>query len=216
VVHAAGLAGELLTSAGRDTLRRSSSLLQVTADSATAEAATRPAVLAALDSLARRGTFLEPTLRAAQLGAERARSSRRRIPTLPERYSLAASVFGFEVARQAARRGVPLTAGTDHVAYGPAEERAQLNEELALFVDSLGLTPAQALLAATRDAARALGTPGRTLGTVEPGKAADLVLFSADPLADIRNLDHVEWVMKQGTLYRPEALRARWEGSRFE
>lgn len=208
VVHAAGLAGELLSPEGRDTLRTSSALLQATSDSATADAATRPSVLAALDTLASRGTYLEPTLRAAQLGAERARLSGRRMPTLPQRYYLAASVFGFEVARQAARRGVPLTAGTDHVAYGPVAERAQLGEELSLFVDSLQLTPARALLAATRDAARALGTPGRDLGTVERGKVADLVLFSADPLADIRNLAQVEWVMQGGKRYLPEEVRS--------
>jgi imidazolonepropionase-like amidohydrolase len=207
VVHAAGLVGELFSAATRDSLRGSTVLLRVTADSATAEAARRPEVLAALDTLAARHTFLEPTLHAAHLGAERARASQRRTLSLSQRYELAASEFGFEVTRAAAERGVLLTAGTDHVAYGPAAERAQLSEELRLFVDSVGLSPARALLAATRDAARALARQGQDLGTVEAGKAADLVLFTADPLVEIRNLGQVEWVMKAGELYRPEELR---------
>jgi imidazolonepropionase-like amidohydrolase len=206
VVHAAGLSGELFSREARDSLRSSSALLQATADSATGESARRRAVIATLDSLAARGTYLEPTLRAEELGAIRARASRRP-PSLPQRYALAATAFGIEATRQAIKRGVRLTAGTDHVAYGPTSERAQLNQELALFVDSLGLAPATALLAATRDAATALGSVGKDLGTIATGKMADLVLFSADPLADIRNLEKVEWVMKEGVIFKPDELR---------
>jgi len=207
VVHAAGLTGELLDGRIRESLRTSTGLLEITADSASAATARRPQVLAALDTLAARGTFLEPTLAAAQLGAARARTNTRRLETLPSRYALAASGFGFEVTRQAAARGVRLTAGTDHVAYGPADERAQLADELRLFVDSIGLSPSRALLAATRDAAIAIGPPARDLGTVVPGKLADLVLFGADPLANITNLSQVEWVMLGGVVYRPADLR---------
>jgi imidazolonepropionase-like amidohydrolase len=207
VVHAAGLAGELLEGPARDTLRTSSALLEVTADSATYETAHRPAVLAALDSLAARHTFLEPTLQAEQLGAARARSGTRRVQSLPNRYALAASVFGMEVTREAVARGVRITAGTDHVAFGPVTERAQLEMELRLLVDSVGLSPARALLAATRDAAVAIGPVARDLGTIEPGKIADLVLLAADPIADIGNLRQVIWVMKGGVLYRPRDLR---------
>lgn len=213
VVHAAGLTGELFSQEAREGLRSSSALLKATADSASAESAVRTAVLAALDCLAVRGTYLEPTLRAEELGALRARASRRP-PSLPQRYALAATAFGMEVTRQAVKRGVRLTAGTDHVAYGPAAERAQLNDELELFVDSLGLAPATALLAATRDAATALGTVGGDLGTIVPGKLADLVLLSADPLTDIRNLEQVEWVMKGGKVYKPREVREAESGER--
>lgn len=209
VVHAAGLAGELIAHDTRDTLRTSSSLLQVTADSAqTAEAARRPTVLATLDTLVVHGTFLEPTLHATLLSAERAGRSRRRTQALPDRYAIAASVFGMEVTRQAALRGVRLTAGTDHVAYGPAAERAQLAVELQLFVGSVGMTPARALLAATRDAALAIGPAADRLGTIQTGKLADLVLLAADPLADIRHVNDVRWVMRGGVQHDPAALRA--------
>jgi imidazolonepropionase-like amidohydrolase len=207
VVHAAGFAGELLDRDTRDTLRTSSALLSVTADSATAEAAGRAAVLAAIDSLAARGTFLEPTLRVTQLAAARARNSRRRAQTLPSRYALAANAFGFEVTRLAVERGVRITAGTDHVAYGPAAEQVELADELQLLVDSVGLAPGRALLAATRDAALAIGAPARDLGTIERGKIADLVLFSASPLDDIRNVRRVEWVMQEGVMHEPDRLR---------
>lgn len=209
VVHAAGLVGDLLPRAARDSLRTSSALLAVTADSATAAAARRPEVLEALDTMAARGTWLEPTLRAAELGAERASHSSRATPTLPQRYALAASPFGFEVVRQAVARGVRITAGTDHVAYGPVAERAQLTEELQLLVDSIGLTPAKALLAATRDAAAAIGPAARGLGTVTAGSPADLLLLDADPLADIRNLSRVRWVMRDGVRYTPEEVHSR-------
>ena len=75
----------------------------------------------------------------------------------------AAAGFGMEVTREAIKRGVRISAGSDHVADGPAAERATLFGELQLYVDSIGMTPTAALLAATRDAARAIGgEAGRT------------------------------------------------------
>jgi imidazolonepropionase-like amidohydrolase len=81
--------------------------------------------------------------------------------------------------------------------------------ELQLLVDSVGLAPQAALLAATRDAAAAIGgQAARELGTIEPGHYADLVLLSENPLEDIHNLESVEWVMQGGTLWRPWQLRS--------
>jgi imidazolonepropionase-like amidohydrolase len=207
VVHAAGLVGELVARRTRDSLRSSSLLLQVTADSATPATARRASVLAALDSFVAWGTFLEPTLRASQLAALRARTNPRRLETLPGRYAVAASEFGFEVTRLAALRGVRITAGTDHVAFGPAADRAHLADELELLVDSAGLTPQAALLAATHHAAVAIGDPARDLGTIEAGKIADLVLLEANPLEDIRHVRRVEWVMLGGVVLSPAELR---------
>jgi imidazolonepropionase-like amidohydrolase len=62
-------------------------------------------------------------------------------------------------------------------------------------------TPMQAIQAATREAARLLGQDG-DLGTVEPGKLADLVATPGDPLADISAVLRVEFVMKEGVVYR--------------
>lgn len=84
---------------------------------------------------------------------------------------------------------------------------ASEHTELELLVGA-GLTPAQALRAATRDAAALLGAD--SLGTLVPGKAADLVVLSKDPLADIRNTRSVTRVMIRGQLVLADSIRRRW------
>jgi len=209
VVHAAGFAGELFSKEERDTLVNDGTLQVATAEVATVGSAHDPRILAALDSMARLGTMFEPTLDATRHSVAYFDSKRRHIPSEQEDYVRAASGFGMEVTREAVRRGVRISAGSDHVAYGPANERASLFGELELLVDSIALTPSAALLAATRDAARALGgEPGRRLGIIEAGRYADLVLLSKNPLADIENLDSIEWIMKAGQIWRPGQLRS--------
>jgi imidazolonepropionase-like amidohydrolase len=208
VVHVAGLAGELYPASVRDTLRGATALFEATAAAATRESAHDPRVLAALDTLARRGTFLEPTLDATVHRVAHYEATHPRYASESEAYTKAAADFGIEVMREAVRRRVRITAGTDHVAYGPSDERASMAGELALLVDSIGLTPAAALRAATADAAAAIGgEAAQTLGIVAAGRRADLVLLRANPLADIRAVKEVEWVMQGGQLLRPEQLR---------
>jgi adenine deaminase len=78
--------------------------------------------------------------------------------------------------------------------------------ELQLLVEA-GLTPAEALQAATRDPARFLGFAD-SLGTVETGKLADLVLLERDPLLDIRNVRSVHGVILGGRFHSAEQLGA--------
>lgn len=209
VVHAAGFAGELFSKEERDTLVNDGNLQMATAEVATVGSVHDPRILAALDSMARHGTFFEPTLDATRHSVAYFDAKRRHIPSEQEEYVRAASGFGMEVVREAVRRGVRISAGSDHVAYGPANERASLFGELGLLVDSIGMSPRAALLAATRDAARALGgEPARRLGTIEAGRYADLVLLSKNPLSNIENLDSVEWIMKAGQIWRPGQLRS--------
>lgn len=209
IVHAAGLAGELFSAAERDTLVNDGNLQVATAEVATVGSAHDPSILQALDSMARLGTIFEPTLDATYHSVAYFNSKRRHIPSEQEEYVRAASGFGMEVTREAVRRGVRISAGSDHVAYGPAFERASLLGELRLLVDSVALTPHAALLAATRDAARAIGgEAGRRIGTIEAGNYADLVLLNKNPLEDINNLDSIEWLMKGGRIWRPEQLRS--------
>jgi len=65
------------------------------------------------------------------------------------------------------------------------------------LVAECGFTPAEAIIAATRVSARALGI-ANTHGTIEPGKAADLVVLRGDPTLDIRNSEAIELVIKSG------------------
>jgi imidazolonepropionase-like amidohydrolase len=209
VVHAAGLAGELFTVEDRDTLVRDGDLQAATAAVATVGTAHDPRVLAALDSMARKGTMLEPTLDAVRHSVASYDAKLRHIPSVQEEYVRSASRFGMEVTREAVKRGVRISAGSDHVSYGPASDRATLFGELRLLVDSIGLSPTAALLAATRDAARAIGgQPGREVGTIQKGRYADLVLLAKNPLLEVGNLEHVELVMIGGKVWRPGQLRS--------
>ncbi len=101
------------------------------------------------------------------------------------------------------RAGVELMAGTDTpVQFCPPG--GALHQELELLTAS-GLTPADALIAATKHNARALGEAGQ-LGTIETGKLADLVILDADPLADIRNTRKIHRVIHAGYLIDPALL----------
>ncbi|HUF34802.1 MAG TPA: amidohydrolase family protein [Gemmatimonadales bacterium] len=209
VVHAAGLAGELYSTEERDELVNDGDLQTSTAKVATVGAAHDPRVLATLDSMARRGTFLEPTLDAVRHSVAHFDARSRRVPSIQEEYARAAARFGVEVTREAVRRGVRISAGSDHVAYGPVRDRSSLVGELQLLVDSIPMSPTAALLAATRDAALAIGGEAAGLvGTIQPGRYADLVLLSKNPLEDIANLESVELVMLAGRVWRPGQLRS--------
>ncbi|MFD4628379.1 amidohydrolase family protein [Streptomyces sp. NPDC058284] len=99
--------------------------------------------------------------------------------------------------------GVRLAAGTD-TGTGYLVPGFALHDELALLV-SAGLTPADALRSATRDAARVLGLPA--VGTVARGHAADLLVLDADPLRDIRNTRRIHGVVVDGRWIPPEERR---------
>ena len=106
---------------------------------------------------------------------------------------------GLELTGQAHRAGVPILVGTDYVVAG-----ADVHRELGHLVEA-GLSPAEALRAATLDPARYAGREA-DFGTVEAGKVADLVLLDADPLADIAHTQRIRAVVFGGDLYDREAL----------
>jgi imidazolonepropionase-like amidohydrolase len=133
----------------------------------------------------RRGTIMEPTLFIYMMdGRERL------------------GAIAAEVTRRAHQRGVTIVAGTDSL--GSGDEGAwtlpNLHEELRLLVRAAGLSAADALAAATRNAARTVGAESER-GTVEPGKLADFVVLDADPLADITNAAATRMVVKRGAVY---------------
>jgi len=96
------------------------------------------------------------------------------------------------------RAGVEFLAGTDTSPGTPALPGTSLHDELELLVES-GFTPMEALQAATRNPARYLGKL-QDLGTIEPGKLADLVLLDANPLDDIRNTRKINMVVLRGQI----------------
>ncbi len=93
--------------------------------------------------------------------------------------------------------GVPMMAGTDTTA-PYVFPGSSLHEELALLVQA-GLTPMQALQAATKRPAEFLGKL-RTQGTIEEGKIANLLLLDANPLEDIHNTEKIRAVVLRGKL----------------
>jgi len=107
------------------------------------------------------------------------------------------------VARLYQERGGQLLAGTDsfYLNVYPGD----IHRELQLLVQC-GLTPAQALAAATRAPAEWLRA--NDLGTLTTGKLADMVLLEADPLADIRNTQKIALVIQGGKVWTPRALLA--------
>jgi imidazolonepropionase-like amidohydrolase len=101
------------------------------------------------------------------------------------------------------RAGVPLLAGTD-TPEPFVPPGFSMHQELELLVGS-GLSPAEALRCATLHNARALGQAQR-LGTIEPGKLADLVLLDADPLVSIANTRTITKVFRGGLVLEPDTL----------
>ena len=155
---------------------------------------------ACIESLRAGPTWYVPTLAISHLTPDQARDpwekrwveERNLAPDLCRRADAAAEEHrrGFEMALAA---GVKMALGSD---IRPLKEAALL--ELGLWVRN-GATPWQALLAATRHAADLCGV-GDRLGTVEPGKLADLIAVDGNPLEDITNLRRLLLVLKDGRI----------------
>ncbi len=100
--------------------------------------------------------------------------------------------------RKAIAAGVPIAFGTDAGVY----EHGRNADEFRLLVEA-GLSPAKALLAATREAAIAMGRL-ELLGTIEPGKLADIVAVRGNPLQSTAVLKNVGFVMREGVVYKKD------------
>ena len=96
--------------------------------------------------------------------------------------------------------GITIATGTD------SPFPLGLQHEMEVLVES-GLTPMEAIVAATGAAARVLNAP--EIGTIAEGQWADLVLLAANPLDDIRNLRQIRTVIQGGRIIDREALRRR-------
>ncbi len=102
--------------------------------------------------------------------------------------------------RLAITEEVNIAFGTDAGVF----EHGTNGDEFRLLVEA-GMSPMQAILAATREAATLLGAE-RELGTIEQGKKADLVAVTGDPLQEIELLRAVDFVMKAGVVYKSNGV----------
>ncbi len=107
-----------------------------------------------------------------------------------------------ESFRKAVKAGAKMTFGTDAgvCPYGTSGKQFA-------FMVKYGMTPMQAIQAATSNAADLLGHASE-IGSIKPGKFADLVAVTGDPLKDIRLLENVEFVMKDGKVYKSAGAAA--------
>src|SRR5208282_1397227 len=99
---------------------------------------------------------------------------------------------------KAVRAGVKMSFGTDA---GVCPHG--INARQFAFMVKYGMTPMQAIQSATVNAADLIGHP-ELFGSITAGKSADIIAVKGDPLADIRVLEHVAFVMKEGTIYKRE------------
>jgi imidazolonepropionase-like amidohydrolase len=98
--------------------------------------------------------------------------------------------------RRAVKAGVRMAFGTDAGVYPHGNNAKQFS-----YMVQYGMTPMQAIRAATIDAAELLGWKEK-VGSIEPGKLADLIGVQGDPLKDIRALEDVGFVMKGGAVVK--------------
>ena len=151
---------------------------------------------AAIAEMKQNGTYLVPTLYLGDWFLENA--ERNHVPD----FLLAKAKAVMPAARQniahAFASGVKVAFGTDAAVY-PHGLNAR---EFAVMV-KLGLTPLQAIQAATINAADLLGWSGK-VGTLEPGAWADIVAVDGDPVKDVTTLERVKFVMKGGEVVKNE------------
>lgn len=100
--------------------------------------------------------------------------------------------------QRAVKAGVKISFGTDAGVYPHGWNARQFK-----YMVKFGLTPMQAIQAATINASDLLGWKNK-VGSIAPGKYADLIAVKNDPLADITTLEHVQFVMKGGEVYKDE------------
>jgi imidazolonepropionase-like amidohydrolase len=126
----------------------------------------------------------------------------------PERVELMQALFDLYVRVVGAlhRAGVRVVAGTDQAIPGHS-----LHREMEIYVRA-GMTPMEAILAATSVPARVMGLE-KEVGTIEAGKSADVVVVDGDPLEHIENARRVVWTIARGRLYEPAPL---WRSVGFQ
>ena len=160
------------------------------------------------------GTIAESlTLRAERLQADE--RNRERYKDLAQQVLKSEFVHGFEVSdnqlynnlvQRVLKSGVKFAAGSDMGWFYPGKTRGQASVSRFPTLHEAGMPTLDVIRAITTNAAEMLGWQDR-IGSVEPGKFADLIAVAGDPLADINELERVRFVMKDGQVIRNELMK---------
>jgi imidazolonepropionase-like amidohydrolase len=146
---------------------------------------------AGANAMKARGTYYSATLMAFS-GVQSLLGSGKLTPESEAKAKMTFAVWG-KGLNLAYRTGVKIALGTDS-AVAP---HSQANKELELMVSKGGMSPRDALIAATKGGPDLLGVANET-GTLDPGKSADLIAVDGDPLVDPTAVQRVGYVMVQG------------------
>jgi imidazolonepropionase-like amidohydrolase len=144
------------------------------------------------------GTYLVPTLYLEDWMIEKGS-----LPAIYHQKMLDVSAVAKSNIKHAIQAGVKVALGTDAAVY-PHGLNAH---ELDVYVNQMGMTPLAALQTATVNAADLMGWSAKT-GSIEPGHWADIIAVKENPLQDVRVLQHVNFVMKSGVVYKNETQGA--------
>lgn len=148
-----------------------------------------------IEQMILQGAFLVPTLYAALSVKEAAESAGHPLPDYVLRKGERLLEAHQRNIARASEAGVKIVMGTDAGVAGHGNNARELE-----LLTKVGLSPMQAIVAATRTAAECLGMEDR-LGTLEAGKLADILIVDGDPLADIKvlqNKERIEMVIQNG------------------
>jgi len=149
---------------------------------------------ASIATLKKNGTYIVPTLYLMDWNRENA--DKAHLPDFLKAKMAMVSAQGAKNLQRAFEAGVKVAMGTDAAVY-PHGLNAH---ELAVYV-RLGMTPIQAIRTTTLNAADLLGWSDK-VGSIEPGKWADIVAVDGDPLSDVAALQQVKFVMKGGEVVK--------------
>ena len=149
---------------------------------------------ASIATLKKNGTYLVPTL--YLLDWNRDNMSKRNVPDYIQKKMQMVSAEAENNAKKAFQSGVKIALGTDAAVYPHG-----LNAHEFEVYTRLGMTNLQAIQSSLINGADLLGWSDK-IGTIEPGKWADIIAVDGDPLSDIKVLQHVRFVMKGGVVYK--------------
>jgi hypothetical protein len=158
-----------------------------------------PAVVDLLRKMKREGVVLDPTLNTYD---EIVQFEMRKKEEERDKWELARAEWAYAVTRLAHKIGVKIVAGTDFPERPRRRSFANIHVEMELLVTKAGMTPAEAIMAATMNGAELLGIE-ESYGTLSKGKVADIVILEADPMINIRNTRKLAYVIKGGHVHKP-------------